>query len=486
MAETLSFPYLTGALVLPAVFALGLVVCPEGETEKRRLWGVTMALACAVMLGWAGREAGLEGRDLRDPWLSQVMTMGGLNAVSLVVLALLMSVTLLAAPRRDLVGHQMAGMLTIFVGTALATAAVSLGWMLAGWWLSCLPGVVRVWGNRSDRLAVFMQVAGCLAFTGVVALTGFADEDFAHAGGLAFGLMLLAVVLRKGIFPAHSWVLNAYDRGPLLPNALLFNGHLGAVLVMRVETTPLAGAAQQMLEWVSLGALMTALFTTVAAIAQSRPRRILALVSISQAAFILAGLGSRNTEGITGALVHWMVVSVATTGLACVLRAVEARDSETQDARGYLGLAAKTPRLAVAFLVCGLALVGLPGTLGYCAEDLLFHGALESHPFLGISLLAATALNAIHLMRLYSQIFLGRRVEEVPEVPDALVRERWGLGLCVVFLVAGGLLPGPIVAWRAASGSRLAEAFRGEADRRHSSPDTDDQACNSKQAPTFP
>jgi NADH-quinone oxidoreductase subunit M len=115
--------------------------------------------------------------------------------------------------------------------------------------------------------------------------------------------------------------------------------------------------------------------------------------------------------------------------------------------------------LAVFFLVCGLALVGLPGTLGYCAEDLLFHGALASHPLLGLSLLIATALNAIHLVRLYSHLFLGRRVDEVPGIPDALPRERWALAACVVFLVAAGVLPGKLVAWRAASAERLMQAF---------------------------
>ncbi|MBK7085452.1 MAG: hypothetical protein IPH53_12640 [Flavobacteriales bacterium] len=39
---------------------------------------------------------------------------------------------------------------------------------------------------------------------------------------------------------------------------------------------------------------------------------------------------------------------------------------------------APAPRLAVFFLIFGLALIGLPGTLGFIAEDLLFHGALNA------------------------------------------------------------------------------------------------------------
>ncbi len=304
MSEALSFPYLTAALVLPALISLAPQIWAKAAVEKHRIAAVVAALASAVCVVVAAREVERAGSDLRDPWLGAALRLESLNAVPLGGLALLLAVTLLAAPRRDLMGGKLAGLLWVYVGTALATAAASLGWMVAGWWLSCLPVLAGRWTGRRDHLAAAVQLAGCLAFSGAAALSGFDGLDFSHAGTLAFGLMLVAVVLRKGLFPAHSWVLNAYEKGPLLPNALLFNGHLGAVLVLRAETTPLAGAAQQMLEWVSLGALLTALWTTVAAISQSRPRRILALVSTSQAAFILAGLGSRNTEGITGALVH--------------------------------------------------------------------------------------------------------------------------------------------------------------------------------------
>jgi NADH-quinone oxidoreductase subunit M len=169
--------------------------------------------------------------------------------------------------------------------------------------------------------------------------------------------------------------------------------------------------------------------------------RVTALIAVSQASFILAGLATRNMAGVTGALVHWMVVSAASMGMACVLRAVEVRVADALAPSGPLGLAVRAPRLAVFFLVCGLALIGLPGTLGYCAEDLLFHGALESHPLLGVALPLATALNAVHIMRMYGMLFLGVLPKGVPNVPDVLVRERWALSAFVVFLVACGIVP---------------------------------------------
>ncbi len=453
----LAFPFLSLGLIVPLVAATWLA--GRSSAEQSRLWGSLAAAFSALMFALAGRAAALGGAALEDAWAAGWLEADTLDTLPLAAFALLTLVTLLAMPRQDLQGRAGSGLLVVMTGTGLAYAAGTLAGMMLGWWLTLLPWLTGAFGARRDRLALAVQVLSCLALTGAVGLTGFGNENFADSRVAAFTLLLTAVVLRKGIFPFHSWVLDAYDRGPLLPNALLFNGHLGAMILLRAESTTLAGAAKELLEWVSLAALVTALFASVAAIAQKRPRRILALVSVSQAAFILAGLGSRHIEGIAGALTHWLVVAAATTGLACVLRAVEVRHAEAGRGEQFLGVAGRAPRLAVFFLICGLALVGLPGTLGYCAEDLLFHGALESHPLLGISLLIATALNAIHLLRLYSQLFLGRLRDEVPVVPDALGRERWALSACVVFLIGAGLVPGPLVAWRAQAAERLVAAF---------------------------
>ena len=131
-----------------------------------------------------------------------------------------------------------------------------------------------------------------------------------------------------------------------------------------------------------------------------------------------------------------------------LFRSLEARYPAVAEPNGYFGLATRTPRLATFFAICGLALVGLPGTLGFAAEDLLFHGSLESHPLLGLTLPIATALNGITIYRLFARLFLGRATVQTPAVPDALPGERWGLSAAVVFLVAGGILPSALVALR--------------------------------------
>lgn len=360
----------------------------------------------------------------------------------------------------------MAGMLLISLSTQTAYAAADWIALVAGWWLSCLPFALGLFGaQRENRLANGFLIASCIALTGAVALTHSTEiEGLSHGGKLTFGLIILAVVCRKGLFPLHAGVVQAFEKGPLLPKVLLFNGHLGVLLVARSEATALPQIARQAFDVLSIAAVATVCIASLRAFAEKKPRRLLGFLCISQASFMLSGIATANAQGITGALIHWLVVSAASTGLICIVRVLEARVSSAEDPLMHLGLAVKAPRLATFFLICGLALIGLPGTLGYCGEELMFHGMLKNHLVAGIILLVATVFNAINLLRLFNILFLGVLPKHVIDIPDALPRERWPLTACVVFLIFGGLLPGIVIGWRADAAQVIEKALGVAAD----------------------
>jgi NADH-quinone oxidoreductase subunit M len=138
---------------------------------------------------------------------------------------------------------------------------------------------------------------------------------------------------------------------------------------------------------------------------------------------------------------------------------LEVRFGENLTASRYLGLAEHAPKLAVFFIVFALALVGLPGTLGFCSQDLLIHGTLASHPQTGLLLPIATAMNAVSVFRLFARLFLGKRRTGFTVMADALPRERWILAAGVVFVVLGGLFPNAIVAQRSAEAETVEQAI---------------------------
>ncbi len=359
----------------------------------------------------------------------------------------------LVLPRRDCNSSIIGGILFLLGATLLAYSTDDLRVLLAAWIVSTAPFLFEQWlGARSwrPRLALGLSSGALTAAIALIAARGHTMSidglnRQSPGGMLVFGLLVVAVIFRKGICPAHAWLADAAEGGALIPTALLLNGHFGAMLVARLIVPLFPFTSRDLFPLLSYLALATALYVAVRALTENSPRRLLAYLALSQSACILAGLESRTVEGVTGAMVHWYVVTASTMGLFAVLRLLEVRFGENLTAAKHLGLAAHAPRLAVFFIILGLALVGLPGTLSFCSQDLLIHGTLASHPQTGLLLPIATAMNAITIFRLFVRLFMGRRRTGFTIMADALPRERWTLTAATLFVVLGGLFPSAIV-----------------------------------------
>ena len=433
--------------------------------------------------GWLLRASFLTSISVAAPWLAAVVISGFRRQVRVFgCIATLLSITASAAlfwmapeghslyetlmllfssltfgailllPRRDSQAGTIAGILILLGSTLLAYSTGNLLFLLGAWILSIVPFLWGSWSRSrkwrpivallSSSLAIALAIGLMIARTGILSISHLRGQS--PGGVMAFCLLIVAVIFRKGIIPSQAWVADAAESGPLGPAALLLNGHFGALLVVKL-IVPLFPETDHWLPVLSYLAIGTAVFVAIRALAENSPRRLLAFLALSQSACILSGLESRTAEGITGALVHWVVVTVSTVGLFGILRLLEVRFGENLSAGKHLGLAEHAPRLAVSFAILGLALLGLPGTLGFCSQDLLIHGTLTTHPLTGLLLPIATAMNAVSFFRLFTRLFLGKRRTGFTIAADALPRERWILAGIVLFVVLGGLFPNATV-----------------------------------------
>jgi NADH-quinone oxidoreductase subunit M len=441
-------PFLTGVTIGVPWFAAALVT---GYRRHARIVGCIAAFASIV------GSAAL----LADAPNSESLY----QALMLLFSCLTFGATLLL-PRRDCTTGTVGGILFLLGSTLLAYSTGNLLILLAAWILSTVPFLwagwfrARAWrplfGLLFSSLALALAVGWILMSTGIISINNLKGQN--PGGVAAFVLLVMAVVFRKGLCPAHSWVADAAESGPALPTALLLNGHFGALLVAKL-IVPLFPRAGNLFPVLSYLAILTALYVAVRALAENSPRRLLAFLALSQSACILSGLESRTAEGIAGAIVHWFVVAISTVALFGILRLLEVRFGENLTASKHLGLAEHAPRLAVSFVIFGLALVGLPGTLGFCSQDLLIHGALTSHGLIGLLLPIATAMNAVSFFRLFTRLFLGKRRTGFTVMADALPRERWILAAGVLFVVFGGLFPNAIVIQRSSDADLVQEAI---------------------------
>lgn len=405
----------------------------------------------------------------------------GLSAVLVPVSAGIVLAVLCAAPRRLLTAS--------LIREVLLTESLLLGVLisldlsiLTLFWVTSLVPLLWSLHKRGERGAVRMlTILGVCSSLPMVVFVVMLGVLRAKSGAavqtpydlLALGqrqmseplpnwlgiLALCGALVRMGCFPFHVWIVPLSERGPAPLTLAAFATPLGMFLTTRV-TMPLFPElfAQAMPLLLPLG-LLTASYGAVLALAQTDLRRMLGYFWISQQGFLLAGIASVNAPGVSGALIHAIGTVVVRTGLALLIGSIVAR-AGTADIRKLGGLVRTAPRMATGFLLLAVAAVGSPGTLGFVSEDLIVQGLLDHHGIAAVMVLLTTALNGIVLFLAFQRVFLGEATGAVASgggFPDLLPRERWVAVSLFGLLLAGGLLPAPLLAVR----TSVVEALHG-------------------------
>lgn len=83
--------------------------------------------------------------------------------------------------------------------------------------------------------------------------------------------------------------------------------------------------------------------------------------------------------------------------------------------QGYQGHIYEHPRLALAFLISGLGLMGFPITSAFIGEDLIFSHIHEDQYFLAIINSVGFVFGGISVIRIYARLFLGPHVKTYHE-----------------------------------------------------------------------
>jgi NADH-quinone oxidoreductase subunit M len=446
--------------------------------------GITLALACAAAYAvyeipthdWIADPAGFA--VLGGP--QHVLAIDGLSAILVVFTSLATFAILLAAPRGQLDPRAASAILSTQAATVLAFCALDTWLLLIGWCASLVPGFFEVrraaapgevrFASRLYVLylfgsAVLLAVGLALSIplalaAGVEApmhLPALAVAELPRAGALpVVGTLAIAVLLRAGLVPFHSWVPALCERVPPLVLLPVLLSQLGAYAFVRLVVAPFPGAMHATTPSVADLALITAVYGAFLGLAQTQLRRVVGCLVMSQSALVFVGLECDNVEGVAGGLVLWLTVGIAMTGFILAVASIHSRLGPRRLDR-LSGLASRAPFLAALFLVLGLANVWLPGTLGFVGEDLLVHGVLATFPGVGIAIIVASAINGFTVLRAFTYVFLGPAPQDLPAVGQLLPRERLVLVGIVALLALGGMLPGPIVALRGPAAARIVQ-----------------------------
>jgi NADH-quinone oxidoreductase subunit M len=392
----------------------------------------------------------------------------GITAVLLPYVAIMELAILLVAPRRALdaasVARLLAGAAATFALFLTSHPLVLVALWIATAFVSWVSVRVTPGGRPAARtFAVAMVTAVICMAVGTVLMV--VDPPWATAAGWVGSaggwLVAVAVMIRKGIFPFHSWY-PALFAGASMSTALAATmpqvAAYTAVRLLIGHVDHPEGVAAELVVLAQL-ALVTAAYGAALAIVQRDLRSLIGTLAMSQSAMVLAGLAGTLPMELDGAFCVWVSSGLALTGIGLVTWALESR-------AGSIGLDTPqgrfwdAPALAGFFLLFGLAGIGLPGTLSFVADDLIVSGTLDDHIHAGLLVIASTVLGGIAVMRGWFHVFGGPPAGDGPR-HAILLRERVALTGLLATLVLLGVWPDPLVrALDRATGRLLGVAAR--------------------------
>ena len=261
-----------------------------------------------------------------------------------------------------------------------------------------------------------------------------------------FPVIFIGFGFLAAMWPLHTWSPDGHGAAPtavsMVAAGVLMK--LGAYGIIRVGVALLPEGARL---WspvlVSLGTI-GAVYGGVMAIAQRDFKFVIANSSVSHMGYVIVGIATLSLAGMNGAILQMFSHGVMTALFFAMVGALYDQ-AHTREVGMFGGLARTMPWFTAFFAVACLASVGLPGLSGFVAELLIFLGAFETYPVVGVLCIATVALAATYMLRMVSRAFFGPLDPRWANLRDLLPTE-WAAGiLLVATLVIVGVYPAPLL-----------------------------------------
>jgi NADH-quinone oxidoreductase subunit M len=291
--------------------------------------------------------------------------------------------------------------------------------------------------------------------------------DVAGYGGMAtltfakfwFPMIFIGFAVLAGVFPFHNWSPDGHVAAPTAVS-MIHAGVLmkmGAYAALRSGVQLMPEGAQAHLPWIIFLTLINVVYGAFIAFRQRDFKYVIGFSSVSHMGLVSMGWATMNVIGMTGAGLQMFSHGVMTAlFFGCVGMVYE--QSHTRDIPSLGGFVKKMPWVAVAFIVGGLASMGMPGLSGFIAEFPIFSGMWEasekvtltiggsslSNYYSVIVIFAALGIviTAAYVLRVVGQVFFGEFDEEkYPDIHDITITDRIVLVLLGAPLIIVGLLP---------------------------------------------
>ena len=336
--------------------------------------------------------------------------------------------------------------------------------------------LIAIWGGpkrgyASTKFLIYTAVSGILvlaAFLGIVFFSG--SGSFAYdrlvTQTLPFGTQLLllgAILIAFGIkiplVPLHTWLPDAHVEAStqisvLLAGVLLKLGTYG-LLRFGLELFPAAWA--YIAPWLAIWAVVSVLYGSFNAIAQTDMKKMVAYSSVGHMGYILLASAAATPLSLLGT-VFQMVSHGLISALLFLLVGVIYQKTGTRDInvlRGLLNPEQGLPVIGSLMVLGVMASAGIPGMVGFVSEFMVFRGSFNVFTAETLLCMVGTGLTSAYFLLLANKVLFGRLSEKVINLPPVQWSDRIPAIILAAIIVFLGIQPNWVVRWTEANTSQM-------------------------------
>ena len=338
------------------------------------------------------------------------------------------------------------------------------------WELELVPMyfLISIWGSgrreySAMKFLIFTFLGSAFMLVGILALffstntfdmtqlpAEIAAGTLVLPAGFIFALLFIAFAVKLPVWPLHTWLPDAHTDAPtavsvMLAGVLLKMGGYGMIRVSAAMFPDVIADAA--LALATLG-VVNVLYGAVVTLRQTDLKRLIAFSSVSHMGYVLVGISSLagvadavSPVGLTGAAMQ-MFTHGTITGLLFLLVGLIYEKAHTRYIPDLGGLATRMPIIAAAFIVAGLASLGLPGTSGFVAELMVFLGTFPVWSWATALGAFGIVLTAGYILWMIQRSLFGPQIERFDSVRDATPVEMVPIFILVAAILVVGIYPG--------------------------------------------
>lgn len=245
-----------------------------------------------------------------------------------------------------------------YVLTASAGACVYLSGVILAFWL----------GGTTDTEGL-----------GTALSTVGYDDPFVVS---TFVIMSIGLALLVALFPLHGWLVETHAKSTD-PVSALISGVLPAAatyallrVLFDVYTTGFLQENPTVTNGIIYGAVGSLIIGNVLAYGQRDIKGMLAYSTISQFGLVVAGLMVATETAVFGSVIQLFGHGIV-KGAFCLVAGIIALRFDARTLDEFGGVATRSPVVAASFVGLGIALIGLPPTVGFVGKWYIAIAAMD-------------------------------------------------------------------------------------------------------------